>query len=43
MCILNVDRSVSEHAVHPTGSVGDGFQRGTGRGEPKGLLKVWRP
>ena len=37
--ILNVDRSTPEpcsRAVHPTGSVGGGGQRGTGRGRPKG-------
>ena len=32
--ILNVDRSTPEHAVHSTGSMGGGGQRGTGRGGP---------
>ena len=36
--ILNVDRSTPEHAVHSTGSVGGGGQRGTGHGGPKGTF-----
>ena len=32
--ILNVDRSAPEHAVHSTGSVGGGGQRGTGHEGP---------
>ena len=32
--ISNVDRSTPEHAVHPTGSVGGGGQRGTDHSGP---------
>ena len=40
--ILNVDRSAPEHAVHSTGSVGGGGQRGTGHGGPKGAFRTRR-
>ena len=40
--ILNVDRSDPEHAVHSTGSVGGGGQRGTGHGGPKGRFRTRR-
>ena len=38
--ILNVERSAPEHAVHFTGSMGGGGQRGTGHGGPKGRFRT---
>ena len=38
--IKYVDRSTSEHEVHPSGSVGGVGQRGTGHGGPKGAFRT---